>query len=166
MKCAKCDSPTAGKSKYCQAHRAAARTAWKKMIQDKAKERDARDAGFTEIFQQAIIQGEAAGAAIVPEPMTVIGTENPLDDNARVVAKYHVPEGVCGFAWVKVTPGNCPFANWLKKNDLARKSYNGGVDIWVSYGGQSYERKTAYARAMADTLKQFGINCYASGRLD
>ena len=45
---------------------------------------------------------------------------------------WHAPEGVCGFAWVKVSPGNSSFAKWLVKNKMARKGYYGGVEINIS----------------------------------
>jgi hypothetical protein len=68
---------------------------------------------------------------------------------------------------VIVSPGNCPFANWLKKNGSARKAYNGGVQIWIGDFGQSQERKEACARAIAKSLREeLGVKAYADGRLD
>lgn len=77
------------------------------------------------------------------------------------------PYPACGFAWVNVKPGNSKFANWMKKNKLARKSYYGGVDIWVSLGGsQDMEKKYAYAAAYANVLVENGIRAYPDQRLD
>ena len=81
--------------------------------------------------------------------------------------EYYEPEGMCGFAWVKIRPGNSSFAKWLVKNKLARSAYGGGVDIWISGFNQSVERKEACARAMAEVLRnELGVNAYADSRLD
>jgi hypothetical protein len=102
--------------------------------------------------------------------MVVTQHENPLDDGSPVKQQWHVPQGVCGFAWISVRPGNCGFAHWLKKQGLSKgRAYGGGVQIWVSQYGQSYELKMAYAQAAADVLKaELGgkVRVYASGRLD
>ena len=68
------------------------------------------------------------------------------------------PFPICGFAWVTVKPGNCTFANWLKKKGQARKAYGGGVQIWISGYGQSHDKKEAYARAFANKLKELLID--------
>lgn len=121
------------------------------------------------IYDLAHKAGHEAATGMVPEPMTVVERANPLDDNSEIVKQYEpIADGVCGFAWINVKPGNSSFANWLKKNDLARKdSYYGGVTIWVGDYNQSYEKKMAYAGAFAKVLKDSGIEkAYASGRLD
>jgi hypothetical protein len=80
---------------------------------------------------------------------------------------YFVEDGVCGFAWVNVKPGNSKFANWLKKNELARSdSYYGGVTVWVSAFNQSMQKKEAYARGFAEVLRNAGINAYSQSRMD
>lgn len=92
-------------------------------------------------------------------PMTVV------DKNTG--KSWFVEDGVCGFAWVNVKPGNSRFANWLKKNDLARKDeYYGGVTIWVSEFNQSMQKKEAYARAMSKVFDDAGLRSYAASRLD
>jgi hypothetical protein len=73
---------------------------------------------------------------------------------------------MCGFAWVNVRPGTSSFARWLKRADLARRAYHGGLDIWVRQFNQSHERKVAYARAYADVLQDAGVTAYAGDRLD
>ena len=129
--------------------------------------RKARYASFEVAYAKAAEAGKAAGEAAKPAAMMVVEHSNPLNDASPPKAMWHVPEGACGFAWVNVTPGNSPFANWLKKNKLARKAYHGGVDIWISAFGQSIERKEACARAMAKVLKEeLGVTAYAGSRMD
>jgi len=99
--------------------------------------------------------GMAALEAATPRPMTVTGGGK----------SWHVPEGVCGFAWIKIK-GNTAFGRWAKKAGVASKSYPTGLMIWVGVGGQSYERKTAYAGAYAKVLTEAGITAYANSRLD
>ena len=139
-------------------------------IAAEGKARKAKSAAFEAAFAKASAAGKAAGEAAKPQAMMVVQPSNPLNDNSVPKAMWHVPEGVCGFAWVKVSPGNSPFANWLKKNKLARKSYHGGVDIWISDFGQSMERKEACAYAMAKVLNEElagqGLSIYASSRMD
>jgi hypothetical protein len=122
---------------------------------------------FAAAFAKAASAGLAAGAAKTPRAMVVTEHSNPLDDNSPPKNVWYEPEGLCGFAWVNVSPGNSPFANWLKANKLASKAYGGGVDLWVSDFGQSVERKEACANAMAKVLREeLGVKAYASSRLD
>lgn len=130
--------------------------------------RKAKYAGFEALYAEAVAAGTAALTAAKPTPI-VVGSPSTLfgSDVDRTKEHWFVPEGCCGFAWIKVRPGNSPFANWLKKTKkVSGAAYSGGVDIWVSEGGQSVERKEAYARAFAKVLQAAGINCYADSRLD
>lgn len=153
-----CSEPKSGKSKYCKVHKAQAREAWRQMVADKSKQRENRDKEFRDLFNRAADAGFAAAEAITPVPMDV--------KDPRSGQTWHVPDGVCGFAWVNVRPGNCAFANWLKKNDLARAAYRGGVDIWISAYNQSLQKKETHARAMAKVISEAGITAYASSRMD
>jgi hypothetical protein len=132
--------------------------------------RVAKYGAFEAAYAKAAEAGRAAGEAKVPRAMMVSQPSNPLDANSLPKAMWHVPEGVCGFAWVNVSPGNSSFAKWLVKNKLARKAYGGGVDIWISAFNQSMERKEACAQAMASVLKaelgESKLSIYASSRLD
>jgi len=122
-----------------------------------------KSAQFAAAFTKAVAAGLEAGKAAVPRVMVVqqIGAGNTVQQ------EWHEPEGLCGFAWVKVTPGNSPFANWLKRHDFASKAYGGGVDIWISDFNQSVTRKEAAASALAKVLQmELGIHAYASSRLD
>lgn len=110
------------------------------------------------LWATAAAEGKAAGDAAVPEGMLV----TTLDGKGR----WYVPDGLCGFAWVKVVPGTSSFARWLVKSGLAHKGYGGGVHIWISDFGQSVARKEAAARAIAKVLTDAGIKAYAQSRLD
>jgi len=122
---------------------------------------------FQTLFDKAYQAGMEAGQKHNPKPMVVSQHSNPLNDNSAVKQSWYVSEGVCGFAWIIVRPGNSSFANWLKKAGKARKdSYYGGVNIWVREFGQSYERKYVFANAFAKVLEEAGINASANSRLD
>jgi hypothetical protein len=111
---------------------------------------------FKQIYDKADEAGHKAVEDCKPIPMQVVQRENPLDDSSTIVKAYEPVEGgVCGFAWVNIAPGNHPFCNWLKKNELARKdSYYGGVSIWIHEFEQSMQRKEAYAKAFARVINQ------------
>lgn len=164
--CKNCELPTAGNSKYCAAHRQAARQGWVDMIKAKGEERQARLDGFEDLYNQAHLAGQLAAQACVPRPMVVQQHANPGDDGSRVVKEWDVPDGVCGFAWVVVNPGNSSFALWLKKHKGAHRHYYGGVAVSVRDYGQSLERKSAYADAFATVLQGAGIKARADSRMD
>jgi len=148
-----CNLSAVGKSKYCREHRAIARANFKaKIAADKAA-RETRYAEFSRLTNEADKAGIKAGQDVVPTPMLIKGYE-PIAD------------GVCGFAWVTVRPGNCSYAIWAKKNCGFRKAYNGGVQLWISDFNQSMTRKEAYAQAFAKTLRAEGIEAYAGSRMD
>lgn len=169
MVCPKCGAPSDPRSTkgYCLPHKQEARDAWRAMIADKSGEREKRNAEFADLARRADEAGRKAAAERVPEPMIVVQRANPFDDSSPIVRQYApVMDGVCGFAWVTIRPGTCSFAHWAKKNLGARKAYYGGVEIWISEYGQSYERKYAYAHAFAEVLQEAGVKAYAGGRLD
>jgi hypothetical protein len=118
------------------------------------------------VYAEAHVAGLAAGKAAIPEPMVVVGHANPLDDSSPVTERHFVSEGVCGFAWVVIHPGNCSFAVWARKQDLARAHYGGGVSVWVGEFNQSMTRKEAYAHAFAEVLNKHGVKAYAGSRMD
>ena len=103
--------------------------------------------------------GKSAVAALEVQPMVV--------QDQRTGQQWLVGDGVCGFAWVNLKPGNCALAKYMKNNKIARTdSYNGGVQIWVSAYGQSMQKKEAYAYAYAEVLKKDGYKAYAGSRMD
>jgi hypothetical protein len=128
--------------------------------------RDVQDEAFRVLYEKARQAGLAAGLAEKPNPMTVVEADplsgRPLSGGQR----WHVPEGLCGFAWVTIRPGTCAFARWLRTNNLARKAYEGGMQIWIHDHNQSIERKEAHAHAMAQVFEAAGIIAYAGSRLD
>jgi hypothetical protein len=122
----------------------------------------AHDAGVAAV-QEAVKQQKIA-AMVVGTPTTPFG--NDIDPKQPV---YYVADGPCGFAWVNIKPGNCRFANWLKKKNLARKdSYYGGVTVWVSEYNQSLQKKEIYAGAFAQVVYDSGEvkSAYMSSRMD
>ena len=123
---------------------------------------------FQELYRAARDAGLAAAAACNPTPM-VVGHAKSLFSNEIDYAKpvEVVADGVCGFAWIIVKPGNSKFANWLKKEGYGRPdTYYGGVCVWVSEFNQSMQKKEAYARAFARVLGHAGIKAYSDSRMD
>jgi len=120
-------------------------------------EREQRYARFASLWDEAWQAGVKAAMAVTPRPMIVMDQDGkPVD---------YVSEGPCGFAWLNV-PGNTSFGKWLQKQGIARPDYPKGLSVWISAYEQSYTRKAAHARAMADVLKANGIECGARSRLD
>lgn len=121
---------------------------------------------FSSLWNQARAAGVEAGMAVRPAPMVVFEADlsgRPIEGGQR----WHEPEGVCGFAWVVVKPGNCEFARWAKANKRARAEYGGGMCVeWVSDFNQSMDRKEAYARAFSKVLSEAGINASPRSRMD
>src|SRR5262245_13824929 len=139
------------------------------VLEDKKRrtKRAAKDDKFRELFDRAMAAGMAAGNAAKPVPMMVTQHKDPTNDRSLPVAMWHVPDGVCGFAWVKLRPGTTSFARWLLKNKLARKDYYGGVAINMKAFNQSMERKLAAAEAMAEVFRtELGVSAYADSRMD
>lgn len=121
---------------------------------------------FEALYNKANEAGKAAVAGFTPTPM-VVGTassffSDKIDHNKPV---YTVPDGVCGFAWIKFK-GNTPFGKWAKKTGIAKPGYPNGLQIWVSAYNQSMEKKEQYAQAFAKVLKENGIDAYADSRMD
>lgn len=108
------------------------------------------------LYERADAAGREAAAAIVPTPMIIRGYEN-----------QPIMDGVCGYAWVIISPGGSSFARYLKAQDLGKYSkYFGGVLVSAQGYGQSYERKSAYASAFAAVLREAGVRADAMSRLD
>ena len=114
----------------------------------------------TELLKQAETAGLKAGLEVVPTPVYF--------KDAHTGQTFDSADGACGFAHVNISPARGKFVNYLKKIGKGHKSYQGGWDYWVSSQelGQSITRKEAYADAFAKVLKEWGINCYATSRLD
>lgn len=135
-----------------------------KIAAEKAARLD-RYAGFTRACELAHAAGTAAAEIHEPEPMVVAQHLHPMDDSSPVTQAWLVPDGVCGFAWVSHRPASDSFGRWASKHGWG-SAYGGGIQLWVSAYGQSYERKHAYAVAYAEVLREHGISANAGGRLD
>ena len=119
------------------------------------------------IYNEAFTAGENAANECTPTPMVVQSHKNMADDSSPVTKQWIVSDGPCGFAWVTIRPGNSRFANWLKKNQLARiDSYAGGVCIWISKYNQSMTKKEFHATAMAKVFREYGIQARSGSRMD
>jgi hypothetical protein len=127
-----------------------------------------RDRRFAEVFAAAERAGRVACGAARPTPMIVTERMNPLDDASPVKRAWHVPEGVCGFAWITIRPGTSAAARYAVKRCGAKRAYGGGVSIWLGFeaGGMFLERKEAYAGAYAGVLRAAGIRAYSESRID
>jgi len=123
------------------------------------------EATYEALWAEAHKAGLAAGQGKTPQPMTVYEADGLTDRPKPDGQSWYVPEGLCGFAWVKFA-GNTGFGRWAKRTGRARKGYPSGLSVWVSEFGQSYERKLAYAQAFATVLRDGGVTAYAGGRLD
>lgn len=121
----------------------------------------------TLLLQKAHEAGQIAADSCTPIPMIVQQHLNMADDDSPIVKEYHVPQGICGFAWINIRPANSKVAKLAISNYGGRKShYEGGVNVFVQDYGQSYEKKMTYANAFASVLIEAGIKCYPQGRLD
>ena len=166
-----CDLATTGKSKYCSTHRKEARERWLEMVNQQNFDRANRDERFRKVWEEAYVRGQKAGASFTPTPMIVKRHVDPLDDSSCVEESHFVGEGVCGFALLIFRPGNHPFVNWLRKHPRYRvhKHYYGGCSYSIMSFGQSFEKKLACARAMADYFREAnieGLRVSVDSRLD
>jgi hypothetical protein len=163
----RCPDVNDGNSKYCKTHKRSAHERWVGNIKQKSSEREQRDGAFADLFCKADEAGRAAAEACLPVPMTVVQRANPFDDNSPIVKSYGpIADGVCGFAWVTIHPGNCPAANFAKKRLGASRGYHGGMEIWVSGYRQSMQLKEAYAQGFTDVLRAAGVTAYVGSRMD
>lgn len=120
------------------------------------------------LLKKARVAGEAAAEACVPVPMVVGSAKslfgNEMDPNKPV---YHVPDGVCGFAWVEIHPARGAVVSYMKKNRIGCPGYPKGWSVWVSGYGQSMQKKEAYAGAYAKVLRDDGgLDARCVSRMD
>lgn len=120
-----------------------------------------------QLWAEADFAGQSAAEEFTPIPW-VIGRATSIFGNDIVPGSETVLEdGGCGFAWVNVKPGSSALAKWLVSEGLARKSYSGGVDVWIRAYGQSMAKKEVYAQAFAKSLHDNGFErAYAESRYD
>lgn len=112
-----------------------------------------------ELYEKAKQAGIEAGNAAACTPMRVFNHANPQQF-------WEIEDGVCGFASVIIKPARGTFVKWLKDNKIGYKSYYGGYEFSIHEHNQSMQRKEAHARAMVAVLKEAGLNCYSSSRMD
>lgn len=116
---------------------------------------------YAEAYEAGIIAGKEVGV-----PKFIVGDAIGLSQEIDYSKPTYVLDGLCGFAWIKISPARGAFVTWLKSQEIGSKSYNGGYDIWVREFGQSVDRKSAFASAFAEVLNQYGITAYGESRLD
>jgi len=117
------------------------------------------------IYKEAYAAGLIAGKE-VGVPKFIVGDAIGLSDQIDYTKKTYILEGLCGFAWVNISPARGAFVNWLKAQGIGSKGYYGGYEIWVREFGQSVDRKAAFAGAFAQVLGKYGIEASAGSRLD
>lgn len=139
------------------------------------KTNDTKENEAQKIMDAAIEAGMEALNNKIPTPMIVEQHANVMDDKSPVTQAWKVDGGVCGFADIRFKANTTPnrkFLAGLKKAGLVgehgtwSKSYQGGYSYWVSQGGQSLERKEAFAYAFEKVLEANGISAYVSSRMD
>jgi hypothetical protein len=137
----------------------------------------------------AAVESATITPMVVGTPRNLMASLTGGDDGGFDPSQpiYHVPGGVCGFAWVKLyarATESRKFVNWLKGSvksskpcsdvqpnviQSARPSYEGGVDMWVMGFGQSMQTKEAYADAFTKVLREAeidGLNVFSQSRMD
>jgi len=117
---------------------------------------------YAEAYEAGLLAGKDADT-----PKFVVGTPTtPLGNDIDFKKKTYVLEGLCGFAWINISPARGAFVTYLKAQAIAGKGYYGGYEVWVREFGQSIDRKSAFAGAFAEVLRKYGINASAGSRLD
>lgn len=113
---------------------------------------------FEAIHKMADAAGKAAVLALTPIPTVTTQFGGDRGESGLV------PDGACGFAWVKFS-GNTFWGRWAKKTGLAKPAYQKGLSIWISDYNQSLQKKEAYAQAYASKLREKGINAWVQTRM-
>jgi hypothetical protein len=109
------------------------------------------------LWARAERRGREAAQAITPSVMRIVQAD-PFTGKTLPGAKVYVEtEGPCGFAYVTIDPARGPLVSWLKKTGKGHKSYYGGYEVSIHDHGQSLERKSAHAKAMAEYLTAEGV---------
>jgi hypothetical protein len=139
--------------------------------------------GATEIMNKAYQAGMEALNKCVPVPMVVEQHVNVMDDKSPVTKAWHVANGVCGFASITFkanTTKNRSFMNALKKEGLLSNDINDfnekvlwkkrlsgpGYTYWIREGGQSLQKKEAFAYAFNQVLADNGIEAHVMSGMD
>ena len=146
-----CKFPLAPKSKYCAVHKREAAAAWKSMIADKAALRAENKQMLVALVSDSIVNatnnGINAARVATVEPIGFV-TDSQCPDKP-----FFVSSGICGFAWVVVKGARGLLRSELIANGFT-PGYSGGLSLWISAHGQSYDMKSAHAREFADSLRE------------
>lgn len=119
------------------------------------------------LYERAHEAGLAALNGASPTPMVVFEAEGLSNQPKPGGQRWYESEGACGFAWVVVYPGNSSFARRMKAAGHGSAEYGGGWMVkWVSEGGQSVDRKSAYAQGFAEVLREAGVKAFGNSRMD
>ena len=114
------------------------------------------------IVEEAAQAGAVAAREATPRPMIV---SDPSSGK-----QWYVADGVCGFAWVnlyiKGLRKTSPLGRELIRLGFRKNDYEKCFQYWVHGYDQSMELKQAYAGAVAETLRKYGIKAYAGSRMD
>jgi hypothetical protein len=129
-----------------------------KLIKEALKEKENKLQAFQDIIDKADKAGKDAVNKLQVNPMVV--------ENTQTGKQWFVADGACGFAWVSIHPATSSFARWLKKQGIGSKAYSGGLQIWIHDYNQSIQKKSEYASAYAEVLRDSGYKAYSGSRLD
>ena len=124
---------------------------------------------YEEIIKEAAEAANTAFDEARPTPMDVVEHANPLDDHSEVVNHWHIPDGICGNATVRLKPATTKFAKYLKAEYGFEPAYRGGLSISMYKfipSSQSYERNRQAAMAFARVLTQHGFQAIAAAWID
>tara|TARA_R100000773_G_scaffold42666_1_gene40135 strand:- start:770 stop:1144 length:375 start_codon:yes stop_codon:yes gene_type:complete len=108
------------------------------------------------LLKDAHESGHNAALAADPQMIQAVDT---------ITGKVYKPFPICGFASVIVKGLRGRVLGEFKKRGF-EKHYRGGISLWISDYGQSYDMKTAYARAYSKVLNERGIKSWPESRLD
>jgi hypothetical protein len=106
-----------------------------------------------------LIEANENGRAAATE--TELNMVRAVDQDGRVSN----PFPICGFASVRVKGLRGKVLGEFKQRGF-EKSMMGGQSLWVGDYHQSFDMKSAYARAYAQTLTRHGFSAWAESRLD
>lgn len=68
------------------------------------------------------------------------------------------PSGDRGGGYVRVTPGTCRFAKWLKRTGRGRPCLSWGTGVWAPVRSQGLTLGVCTARGAADYLRASGFS--------
>lgn len=124
------------------------------------------EASVRALHAEAHAAGMAALEACTPTPMLWGSPTHPLGSNVDLSKPHSLDlDGPCGFASVRFK-GNTAFGRAMKRAGLAKSSATGGLYVWVREGGQSLERKEAYAHSYSAVLNAAGASTWVESRMD